>query len=246
MKKTLMILTVALSSVCAQATLQPILNYSQTFNSGASVGTIADGNQVGQSFTGQFTAANSWDQVVAAAVTLNISGGYNGDLYAYLVAPNGTLTMLLNQSGNLTGSGLTSVTLTSLVMDGSQIQVNGAPGGAQTFTASTEGNIQSANDSGSALTGTYQPMDSLLYQSISSAQNTGPTGPNANGTWTLFFADMTPDEGGNGNHTLTSWTLDLAVVPEPVDMALGLFAAMLLALAGIKRFWTVKEAKLES
>ena len=66
MKKTLMILTVALSSVCAQATLQPILNYSQTFNSGSAVGTIADGNQVGQSFTGQFTAASSWDQVVAA------------------------------------------------------------------------------------------------------------------------------------------------------------------------------------
>jgi len=240
-----MMLTVALSAIGAQATLQPILNYSQTFNSGSAVGTIADGNQVGHSFTGQFTAANSWDRVVAAAVTLNISGGYNGDLYAYLVAPNGTLTMLMNQSSGLTGSGMSSVTLTSYVLAGNQIQVTGAAGGDQTLTASSAGNIQSANDSGSALTGTYQPIGNLLYQSVYSAQHTGPTGPNANGDWTLYIADMTPDEGGNGNHTLTSWTLDLAVVPEPVTMALGLFTAMLLALAGIKRFWTAKAVQME-
>jgi len=37
---------------------------------------------------------------------------------------------------------------------------------------------------------------------------------------------------------LDSWTLNLTVVPEPVTLALGLFVAMLLALAGIKRTWT--------
>ena len=37
--------------------------------------------------------------VLELTVELNISGGYNGDLYAYLVAPNGTLVVLMNQPG---------------------------------------------------------------------------------------------------------------------------------------------------
>ena len=66
MKKTLMmVLVLALTATLAEATLQPLLNYSQTFSGG----TILDGNPVGQNFTGQFTAASSWDRVVAAAVT---------------------------------------------------------------------------------------------------------------------------------------------------------------------------------
>ena len=234
MKKTLMmVLVLALTATLAEATLQPIFNYNQTFSGG----TILDGNPVGQNFTGQFTAASSSDRVVAAAVTLNISGGYNGDLYAYLVAPDGTVQLLLNQPGNLSGSGM-NVTLTSYVLSGGGFQINGAPGGDQTLTASTQPGIQSANDSGGTLTGSYQPVDSLLYQSEYSAQHTGPSGPYANGTWTLFFSDLT---SGGGDATLNSWTLNLAVVPEPVTLALGLFAAMLLALAGVKRCWVVKE-----
>ena len=76
--------------------------------------------------------------------------------------------------------------------------------------------------SGSILTGTYQARDSL------SAFN----GSAANGAWTLFFADLA---SGGGTAELTGWSLNLTVVPEPVELALGLFAAMLLALAGLKR-----------
>ena len=39
-----------------------------------------------------------------------------------------------------------------------------------------------------------------------------------NGTWTLFFADLTR---GGGQAYLDSWTLNLTVVPEPVTLALG-------------------------
>jgi len=231
MKKTLMmVLVLALTATLAEATLQPILNYSQTFSGG----TILDGNPVGQNFTGQFTAAdNPLATVVAAAVTLNISGGYNGDLYAYLVAPNGMVQLLLNQPGNLSGNGM-NVTLTSYLMNSGGFVINGAPGGDQTLTASTQPGIQSANDSGGTLTGNYQPSDSLLYQGVHDAQHYGGTGPLADGTWTLFFSDLT---SGGGDATLNSWTLNLAVVPEPVTLALGLFAAMLLCLAGVKRCW---------
>jgi hypothetical protein len=44
----------------------------------------------------------------------------------------------------------------------------------------------------------------------------------ANGNWTLFFADTVT---GGGNPTLTSWSLDITPVPEPVSVALAVFAA---------------------
>jgi subtilisin-like proprotein convertase family protein len=222
MKKTLMLLTVVLTTTWVQATLQPILNYSQTFSGG----TIADGNPVGQLFSGQFNHAASWDQVVSVSVGLNISGGYNGDLYAYLVAPNGTLMLLMNQPANLSGSGM-NLTLAS----GNSGDNLAVPNSGAIESASSGGYLgNSLNQSASV----YSPVDSLAFQTVYAAQNSGPTGPLANGTWNLFFADLT---GGGGEATLNSWTLNLAVVPEPVDLALGLFAAMLLALAGVKHCW---------
>jgi len=37
-------------------------------------------------------------------VNLSVSGSYNGNLYAYLVAPNGTLVLLLNRPGSWSGN----------------------------------------------------------------------------------------------------------------------------------------------
>jgi len=39
---------------------------------------------------------------------------------------------------------------------------------------------------------------------------------NPNGEWTLFFADMS----GGSVSTLTSWSLNIEPVPEPVTVAL--------------------------
>ena len=58
-------------------------------------------------------------------------------------------------------------------------------------------------------------------------------GLNPNNTWTLFFADTV-----NGDQTtVNGWSLDITAVPEPVNVALGLFVAMLLALAGLRWAW---------
>ena len=209
MKKTLLILMLGLTGTWAQATLQPILNYSQTFGGG----TIADGNPVGRDFYGNFQNAANWDQVVSLTVGLNISGGYNGDLYAYLVAPNGTLVLLMSQPGGGAASGAgMNITLTD--------------------ASAPNGSIQSVT-SGAVLSGTYNAAGTL--GNIGGPQ-VNPTGSLANGTWLLYFADLA---GGGGNETLNNWTLNLAVVPEPVPLALGLFAIMMLALAGVKRFWIV-------
>ena len=63
------------------------------------IGAIPDGNPSGISFVGTYDAAPVGSTVSSLTVSLNISGGFNGDLYAYLVSPNGTLVMLMNQPG---------------------------------------------------------------------------------------------------------------------------------------------------
>jgi hypothetical protein len=51
-----------------------------------------------------------------------------------------------------------------------------------------------------------------------------------NGTWTLFFADMS----GGAESTVVSWGLDITAVPEPANVALGIFGGLFL-VAGIWR-----------
>jgi subtilisin-like proprotein convertase family protein len=72
-----------------------------------------------------------------------------------------------------------------------------------------------------AFTGTYQAASSLA------AFNGGP----ANGTWTIFVQDLSPGASG----TLDSWGLEISAVPEPVNVALGVFGGGC-ALAGWLRW----------
>jgi subtilisin-like proprotein convertase family protein len=138
-------------------------------------------------------------------VTLNISGGYNGDLYGYL-SYNGTLVTLLNRVGTGSGdsfgfstAGFNNVTL--------------ADGGTSIHDV--------ANPSGLGSQVTYAPDGGSL-----SAFN----GMNPNGTWTLFLADNAhPDQS-----TLVGWSLDITAVPEPVDYALAIFGVLFVAV-GVAR-----------
>ena len=175
-------------------------------------GSIPVGSPVGTVFTGDYTAAATGNQVLGITVNLSVSGGYNGNLYAYLVAPNGTMVVLLNRPGatgnsmGYAGSGFNGITLSD---------------------AGTQ-NIQTTWETpGAQVTGTYNAAGG------SSALNAF-NGSSANGNWELFFADMVK---GGGTSTVTGWSLNITVVPEPVPLALGLFAAMLLALKGVRWAW---------
>jgi subtilisin-like proprotein convertase family protein len=169
------------------------------------VGSIPDGNPVGASFAGTYDQAASGATVSGLTVDLNISGGYNGSLYAYLVAPNGTLVMLLNQPGatisnpfGYAGSGL-NVTLSD------------TEAGSIQATPETPGSVFGSGHA-------YQAAGSL----------SGFNGSAADGTWTLFFADET---AGGGQATLNDWSLNITAVPDPVNLALGLFVVMFLTLS---------------
>ena len=192
-------------------------------NAGASlypVGSIPDGSPVGVSFTGTYDGAAAGATVSSLTVNLSISGGYNGNLYGYLVAPNGTLVMLLNQPGHTDGStfgfGYAGSGLNVTLTDATTIGGNSVTS-IQT-TAETPGQLFS---------GTYNAAGTLGTFNNSSA----------NGEWKLFFADMT---AGGGQSQLTGWSLDITAVPEPVNVALGCFVAMLLSLSGVRRAWRTK------
>ncbi len=201
-------MVVALASI-AQATLY-------TYSSGTLNAAIPDGNPVGITETiavpnlavGSVlnTLYASGDNVT---LTLNISGTWNGDLYGYLVSPNGTLVQLLNRVG--TGSG-------------SEPQFSfgfADPGMNVTLDSGAGSSIHNANGGGSLLTGTYQP-DGGDLTTLNGSQA-------GNGSWTLFLADLS---GGNTS-TLVSWGLSINVVPEPTTWAIMIFGAM----AGITALW---------
>ena len=194
--KTLMIAVVQLmllSLNTAQAAL-----YSQTLFSGSTA--IPDGNPVGVTFAGNFTAdPNVGDTVAGLTLHLNVSGGYNGDLYAYLVAPNGTSVTLLNRPGVTGGN--------PFGYAGSGLNVTLSDAGATSIQTTAE-------TAGAVFTGTYQAAGTLANFN----------GSVADGTWTLFFADMS---AGGGQASLTGWSLDITAVPEPVNVALGLFVGLL-------------------
>jgi hypothetical protein len=140
--------------------------------------------------------------LTSLTVTLNISGGWNGDLYGYL-SHNGTLVTLLNFVGTGTGgafqsaagystSGFNNITLADL----------GAGGNIHNIEVPESG-VSYAPDGGS----------------LSSFN-----GLNPDGTWTLFLADNSaPDQS-----TLQGWNLSITAVPEPVTLALSIFGGLLL------------------
>jgi len=121
-------------------------------------------------------------------VTLDISGGYNGDLYAYLLSPNDTMIKLLDRvgGGNYGNTGF-SITLDDL---GSHPSVQTYQGASPSYNG------------GGQLTGTWATSSGGLSSLV---------GTDGNGTWSLFVADLS---AGNTS-TLVSWGLTIATVPEP-------------------------------
>jgi len=185
MKKLLLAIALA-SASAAQATL-----YTTNWNSGfANGGTVPDNNFSGWSDTRNVSAIPA-GTFTSLSVNLQLSGGWNGDLYAYLVHDSG-FTVLLDHVGTGVGgvsafgygdSGM-NVTLSS---SGTSIHQYG---GGSTFSGVPTGTFQTDNTSGS----------------LASFLSTSP-----NGTWNLFVADTS----GGGVSTVQSWGLQMDIVAVP-------------------------------
>jgi hypothetical protein len=104
------------------------------------------------------------------------------------------------------------------------------------------GNASPTFNGNGQLTGSWQPdgrnidpaSPPAAFDSASQVTFASFNDANANGNWTLFFADMS---AGGGNSQLVSWELDITAVPEPVITALVLFA---LGALGLKLFRALK------
>jgi hypothetical protein len=219
MKRQLVICSLALIMAW---TAQGGIIYSPANNINAN---IPDGSPSG--WAGTATASGYLPSLSDISVTLNISGGYNGDLYAGL-SYGGVLVPLLNRVGVTSGDGFGygntgfSVTLSSA--GANDVHSYGS------YSPSFNGDGQ--------LTGTWQPDGRAIDpqsspSSFDSASRVGFdsfNGMNPNGTWTLFLADLS----GGGQSTLVSWSLEITAVPEPVNVALGIFAGVFVVVVVVR------------
>jgi subtilisin-like proprotein convertase family protein len=179
---------------------------------------IPDGTPIGVASTINVSRAGS--MLSAVTVTLNVAGGYNGGLYAYL-SYNGMAVTLLNQVGTGTGNAI-------------QQTFGFSTSGFNNVTLSDTGNggdIHDVATPGSLPAVSYTPDGGSLATF---------NGADPNGMWTLYFADLT----AGSTSTLEGWSLDITTVPEPVNVALAIFGG-LLAIRRLRR-WRCDPAPVTS
>ena len=181
--------------------------YTSGFANG---GNIPDGSTAGWGDTRNVTDIPANLKIAGVSVTFTISGGYNGDLYGYL-SHNGVLVPLLNRVGQGTGSEPT-------------FSFGYGDAGFNNVTLADSGSLNIHNYGGGSV-----PKDTTYLPDSGGATFAGTFGGgNPNGNWTLFFADLS---SGGGQSKLDGWSLSInAVVPEPVNVALGILGGVFLVV----------------
>jgi subtilisin-like proprotein convertase family protein len=196
---------------------QSVYTYSNSVNT-----DIPDATTTGLSSTIEVTGIEG--AITNLTVFLNISGGYNGELYGYLSGENGGFTVLLNRVGKTAsdplGYGDAGFNVVFSDIAAEDIHLYGGNGG-------------------NPLTGTWQPdgRDVLPQTVLDTDQRMAMlnsfTGLSPNGIWTLFLSDL-----ANENiSTLVDWGFEFQAVPEPTSIQfLALFGGFA-AAAVWRRRW---------
>jgi subtilisin-like proprotein convertase family protein len=159
-------------------------------------------------------------------ISLDISGGWNGDLYAYL-SHGSDYAVLLNRVGATT-SGADGYGTSGLDILLEPVMTH--PGIADIHTVPNPSSPPVAY----AADGRVAYTDSSRPQTLDGFLDGDP-----GGSWTLFFADRA---AGNAS-TLNSWQVDLIVIPEPGNMAMGCLAGVFL-IATLVRSWRVRRGSV--
>lgn len=195
--KTRLAASLLLTATLAQA--QSTNTYSLSPNVG-----IADGSPLGvaEQFNVGLNGAISDIQV-----SLDITGGFNGDLYAYLAGPQGQLAVLLNRPG-ITGSNPYGYNDAGMNITLAMVAVNNIHDYATVGGYSLNGTTWLAD--GRNLN--PQSLGSILYGAPTTANLSLFQNTEANGMWTFFIADLAP---GGGTPTLNSVALTIMTAPEP-------------------------------
>jgi hypothetical protein len=188
---------------------------------------IPDNNPSGLAFG--FTLPGLTPSMTAisdVSVSFNVSGGWNGDLYAYLSHGSGMAVLL-----NRVGVGATT--------PGASANGYGDAGFNLTLSSAGAANVHfyqnySPTFSNGQLTGTWQPdgrgiapdSPDVSFDAPGTADFNTFLNQDPHGDWTLFFADVST----LGTATLNGFSVGVVAVPEPVNMALGLLALLSLGV----------------
>ncbi len=197
--------------------------YIQNFTSDfADNGMIPDGDYAGWQ-NSQVVALESGLRMTDLAVTLELSGGWNGDLYVTLrhetIAGTG-FAVLLDRVGTSitdtlgytnTGFGLNNSLEPFRLSDLGTYSVHYYQDHAPDFNSNGQ------------LTGLWRPDGGPL---------TSFQGLDPNGTWTLFVADCNGGDVG----TINQWGLEITAVPEPVGGA-WVISVLTLGVGLLLRRW---------
>lgn len=188
--KTTLLLGLTLAAMNAWATLF-------TWSSGSLNSMVPDGNASG--WVNSTVVSGQLGTITPGSleVTLNLSGGWNGDLYAYLVNSGGGFVVLLDRVGMGEGFG-------SFGYGDAGMNVMFSAAGAGGDIHSYGGNV--------LLSG----VPSGPFQPDGSGTTTGNPGSlnsfvNPIGTWSLFIADLS----GGGVTTVQNWGLQMDIVAVP-------------------------------
>ena len=199
MKRILLLALVLAPVVAAHATIS-----TTNWNTGFANGGIVPDNHLSGWADSRNVSTMPAGTLLGVAVDLHLTGGWNGDLYAYLVHDSG-FTVLLDRVGTpglAYGYGDAGLNVT--------LSDNGAGFGTPL------GNIHSYGGGG-APSGLWNPDDApgSLASFLTTSQN---------GTWSLFIADMS----GGGVTTVQSWGLqmDIVAVPEVETWVAAALAGM--------------------
>jgi subtilisin-like proprotein convertase family protein len=204
MKKSLLICGFMVLNLAGAASAAVVADKDWTVDT-----VIPDGNPTGITTYQTFSSLPS-APITSVAVDLNISGGFNGDLYAALTYQPAD----------------GSAAVTEILLN----QVGTSP--SNPFGSAGSGFNVTLNDSGTANgsihNATGNPVGIWLPDSVNTLNGTFG-GLSDEGTWTLFIADLSV---GGGAETLNSWGLDInaAVVPEPANTGLFLSSSGLMAV----------------
>lgn len=190
--------------------------------------TIPDNDPSGLALT--YNLLGMGGTISNVTVSLDISGGYNGDLYAYLAGPNGGFSVLLNRTGVGTGAGQSA---NGYADAGFNVTFSDTGAGGLQYYQSTG---YPASLAGGQETGTWQPegvtIDPQSSPAAFSAATSGNTplssfdGTDPNGTWTLFLADLS----AGSQSVLVTPTVTIITVPEPASLTLAALGGMALLL----------------
>lgn len=166
---------------------------------------LNDGTGLGNEFIHGLTFFSDYPGATLTSLTveLNLTGGFNGQLFAYLANDTG-YCVLLNRVGRDAGN------LGGFIDPGMNVTFSDtAPNG--------DVHIYASHDLSSPLTGLWASdgretdPGTVVTGDLRSGLLSSFANGAADGTWTLYVEDLVPGQQA----TLHSWTLNLTGIPEP-------------------------------